>query len=142
MSWMAVAVGGSALLGAGTTLYGANKQSKAIDSANAANLAATEATNKQNYEMWLRSRGVGANGQPVNYVMPEWLTVNTTAPRRLMKKGETAVPVQAGAPFPTVTQYSVGTAGMPTTSVPMNTPSISSYGASAATRPDLVHSVF
>src|ERR1700761_7582261 len=48
MSWIAAAIGGSALIGAGASIFGANEQSNAVTQA--AQLQASAATNAQNLE--------------------------------------------------------------------------------------------
>jgi hypothetical protein len=85
----AVAIG-AAVLGAGASVYGANKQSKAIKSANAANQQAVQNTNDANYRLWLESRGVGPSGQAVNTKLPRWMgaTVGTGGGgRQIVRKG-------------------------------------------------------
>jgi len=57
MSFVAVAIGGAALIGAGATAYSASEASAAQEEANKANREATDATNRLNYEMFLQSRG-------------------------------------------------------------------------------------
>ena len=58
--------------GAAASYAGAQKQAKAVKEANAANAAATDAANERNYQIWLESRGVGANGQAINASLPRW----------------------------------------------------------------------
>lgn len=53
MSWIAVAIGGSALLGAGASIYGANKQAGAAGDASAAQLGMFGQT-QQNLAPWMQ----------------------------------------------------------------------------------------
>lgn len=64
--------------GVGASIYGADKTSKATKDAAKANMAATEAANERNYQMWLQSRGVGTNGRAVNTKLPQWATWNSS----------------------------------------------------------------
>jgi len=86
MTWVAAAIGGSALLGAGASIYGANKQAKAIASANAANQASEAEAARQNWVNYLMQRGVmpssstqtgevPTNLQVVNTKLPIWATM-------------------------------------------------------------------
>ena len=72
---MPAAVAIPAIIGAagvGASLYGAKKQSDAAKKASDANAASVDATNALNYQQWLESRGVGANGQAINTKLPRW----------------------------------------------------------------------
>lgn len=72
MAWVAA---GSAVLGTATSLYGANKSAQAQRDAIAANKAAQDETNRLNYQRWLESQGVGANGQPINTWLPRYAMI-------------------------------------------------------------------
>lgn len=85
---------GTAVLGAGTTLYGANKQAKAISSANASNQEAVDKQNQSDWNNYLLQRGIYTGGSAttgsiptnataVNTRMPLWASVNvaTNKPR-------------------------------------------------------------
>lgn len=101
---------GSALaVGAGSAIYGADQQRKAINKANDANAKSVADTNAANYRMWLQSRGVGTNGQPINTKYPAWMTaqVGTTQKRRIVPKGTAS----AAASTPTITSGTPSTSG-------------------------------
>lgn len=70
-----------ALAAAGTaaSIYGANKNAKAVKEASDANAAAVAATNKLNYQTWLESKGVGTGGQAINVHMPRYMKWNPAA---------------------------------------------------------------
>lgn len=74
MSMMYVGIG-SAVLGAGTAIYGANKSAKAQQAAIDANKQAQDETNRLNYQRWLESQGVGPDGQPINTWLPRYAMV-------------------------------------------------------------------
>jgi hypothetical protein len=94
MAWVAV---GTAALGAGTALYGANKQSQDQRSANDSNRAAIEAADRNAWNNYLMQRGIyGGNaatgtipgmqpGGAVNTRLPLWanlrMSSQPTAPR-------------------------------------------------------------
>jgi hypothetical protein len=76
MGWIAA---GSAVLGAGASIYGAKKSAKAQAEAATTNKAAVDETNRLNYQRWLESQGVGANGQPINTWLPRYAGVRRYA---------------------------------------------------------------
>lgn len=97
MMWVGI---GSLAVGAGTTIYGANKQSKDNKAAQAQN---AELQDKQNAAAWanyLMQRGLNPNGavtgqiptsgQAINTKLPLWASANFAAPgakSRWVKKG-------------------------------------------------------
>lgn len=110
MAWVAV---GTAALGAGTALYGANKQAKTQAASDASNRAAIEQADRGAWNTYLMQRGVyGANaptgtipgmqpGGAVNTRLPLWATVNMQSnpgPLRVVRRGSTAP-----TPAPTLT---------------------------------------
>lgn len=82
MAWVAI---GTAVLGAGASIYGANKQSKSQGDANAANRAAIEQADRSAWNNYLMQRGLyGANAasgvipdnaRAVNTRLPLWANV-------------------------------------------------------------------
>lgn len=76
MSWVAVAVGGAAVIGAGVSLYGINQQANENASAQAANQAAQATQNQESWNNYLMERGLNANGSAPTGVIP---TTGTTA---------------------------------------------------------------
>lgn len=93
MSWVAVAVAGSAVIGAGASAYGANKQSKDNAHAQDQNLSAQASQNNAAWANWLMSRGIAPTTpvdagvmpgsgayQSVNTRLPLWANVNVSAP--------------------------------------------------------------
>ncbi len=102
MSAIALGVG---VLGAGVSLYGANKQKKAVDSANAANAALQEDQNQSAWNAYLLSRGINPTGavtgqipqnaQAVNTRLPLWATASFKKPGAKptwRKKGSSPTP--------------------------------------------------
>ena len=79
-----------AAIGAGASMYGANKAAKAQNAANAANQQIAAEANRYNYQMWLESQGVGPNGQPVNVRLPRYMYAQVGQKRRLVPKGTAA----------------------------------------------------
>lgn len=79
-------------VGAGTAIYGANQNKKAIDNANKTNQQIAADTNAANYQLWLESRGQMSDGTAVNTKLPRWMTVRVngtpTVKRALVKKGQ------------------------------------------------------
>lgn len=73
-AWTAAAIA-STVIGSATSIYGANKSAKAQADANAANQAAQAEANRINYQRWLESQGVGADGKPVNTWLPRYATI-------------------------------------------------------------------
>lgn len=82
-------IAGSAVLGAGVSLYGSSQASKANDAAIAANKQSVADTNAMNYQRWLESQGVGADGKPINTWLPRYATLNSNfgKKRSFRKKG-------------------------------------------------------
>lgn len=100
---------GAALAGTAATLYGQNKQAKANQAAQNANIAAQDKQNNQAWSNWLMTRGIApnttleagtmptaANSTAVNSRLPLWANVTygtsvtgqpTTGGIRLVKKG-------------------------------------------------------
>lgn len=89
-------------LGAGTTAYGINKQSKDQRGADATNRAAIEKADQGAWNNYLLQRGLNTGGTaptgvipvgaaPVNAKLPLWMNVTTRAPAlpqsRWVKKG-------------------------------------------------------
>lgn len=61
MSFVAVAIGGAALIGAGATAYASKSASDSAADANKQNRKIADATNQLNYRMFLESRGSGGH---------------------------------------------------------------------------------
>lgn len=122
MSWIAAAV---VAVGAGATIYGANKQAKAVESANNTNAELQKDQNQSAWAAYLMSRGVNPNGaatgtipsnpQAINAKFPLWATwtvpatsgtPGTSTPRRLVRRtasagvGPVATPSPAGVAAP------------------------------------------
>lgn len=88
MAWVAV---GTAVLGAGTSLYGANKQAHDQRAANDANRAAVDSSDRYAWNNYLMQRGVyGGNaptgtipgaqpGGAVNTRLPLWANLRTNS---------------------------------------------------------------
>ena len=89
MMWVGI---GTAVVGAGASIYGANKQSQAIKDANNANATATDKQNNAAWVAWLMSRGIQPTGETTygqiptsgNYVatntkLPVWATMTDTS---------------------------------------------------------------
>lgn len=112
MAWVAV---GSAVLGAGTSIYGANQQKKANQSAQNQNAALQREQNDAAWSNWLMTRGVApttpvsagvmptaGNSTAVNTRLPYWATVNVQSQPgslRVVRRG-TAAPRPALTPAP------------------------------------------
>jgi hypothetical protein len=75
-AWMAAAMAASAVVGSATAIYGANKSAKSAADALAANKASQDETNRLNYQRWLESQGVGADGKPINTWLPRYAMIN------------------------------------------------------------------
>jgi hypothetical protein len=85
-TWVAVAIGGSAVLGAGVSMYGANKQSKAMQDAQNKNAELQTQQNNSAWQGYLMSRGldpmgatsgnIPSGGRALNTKLPLWATVN------------------------------------------------------------------
>jgi len=97
-TWGLVVAGGSAILGAGVSAYGANKQAKANAAAQADNKALQEEQNRSAWASYLMSRGVNpagaqtgqlpSNPQPINARLPLWATASfSKGPKKWRKKG-------------------------------------------------------
>lgn len=72
----ALVAGGVGLVGAGVSLYGANKNAKAQAAATAANSANAEGAQQENWRRYGLQRGVDfTNGQIVNTKLPLWAGV-------------------------------------------------------------------
>ena len=79
--WIAGAVVGTGLIGAGASIYGANKTSKAIDKQTAANSAAQAEANKVGWTNYLLTRGIQPVGDVTTGEMPNsYKAVNTRLP--------------------------------------------------------------
>lgn len=80
MLWVGI---GSAVLGAGASIYGANKQAGAIQDANQQNTALQQQQNNSAWVNWLMSRGVAPTSPVPAGVMPApggYTAVNTRLP--------------------------------------------------------------
>ena len=68
------AITAAVIAGAGVAVAAksAADQKKANKEAAKANKEANESSNEMNYAQWLESRGIGANGQPVNALLPRY----------------------------------------------------------------------
>ncbi len=126
-------------VGAGVSIYAANKNSKAIDKANKTNQEIAADTNAANYRMWLESRGVGDAGQAVNTKLPRWMGVNvggTPRVRKLVKKSEAMVDpyarVRASMGYRSNNGPAAGSAGMYSGAAPQSDASGSAAYAKAA----------
>ena len=97
MMWVGI---GSAVLGAGASLYGANKQAGASKDAANQNAALQDKQNQAAWANYLMTRGLNPNGavtgqlptnpQAINTRLPLWATANFAAPgtkSRWVKKG-------------------------------------------------------
>lgn len=93
------AVGGAGII---ASLIGANKAAKAQEAATEANRRAQEEANRMNYQRWLESQGVGADGAPINTWLPRYAMVRRPVGRA------PAAPVAGfrfGAPAPRTPQF-------------------------------------
>lgn len=102
---MPVATGTAALIaagiGAGASIYGANKQSKDQKSADATNRAAIEKQNQDAWQGYLLQRGISApgtptgvlpaNGTPTNTRLPLWANMSFTEPGQPAAAGTSMV---------------------------------------------------
>lgn len=77
MSWVAVSV---AAIGAGTSLYGANKQAKANQAAQNENARLQEQQNQSAWAAYLLSRGVNPEGVATGQIPTAPKAVNTRLP--------------------------------------------------------------
>lgn len=112
MMWVGI---GTAALGAGASIYGADKQSKAVKEASAENAAAQDRQNASAWANYLMTRGVNpagaqtgqipANPQAINAKLPLWATANFKRPGaqpRWVKRGTSTMPntLSRGTPAP------------------------------------------
>ena len=79
MAWVAI---GTAVLGAGASIYGANKQSKSQGETNAANRAAIEQADRGAWNTYLMQRGLYGGNAPTGTIpgMQPGGAVNTRLP--------------------------------------------------------------
>lgn len=83
MAWVNVVIGGSTLIGAGLSAYGANKQSQATRDANNANIAAEQESERQNWLRYLMTRGITPDPTTRNGEIPGAVpggSINTKLP--------------------------------------------------------------
>ena len=140
MSWVAIAIGGSALLGAGASIYGANKQSQANSSANDANVAAQNKQNDSAWQNWLMSKGLASNtpltagtmptasqGYAVNTRLPLWATMPVQTTSRWTKGGTqnaNAIPSSTMGGYAGTSSGMQSVSSMPTGSTYSGSPSV------------------
>lgn len=109
-TWAAVVSVGSTVVGAGVSMYGANKQAKANAAAQNANIAAQKEAERQNWLRYLMTRGINpdpntptgtipgaAPGAPVNTRLPLWMRV-VTPPQENLRQASAATRA-ANMPF-------------------------------------------
>ena len=115
MLWVGV---GSAVLGAGASAYGANKQAKAVKAASAENAASQDAQNASAWANYLMTRGVNpagaatgqlpSNPQAINSRLPLWASASFRQPgtQKVWRKKGTGTPsvgtLARGSSFNTV----------------------------------------
>lgn len=113
-TWVATAVISSAVIGGGVSMYGANKQAKAVQSATSENAALEQQKNDSAWAAYLMSRGINpmgatagtipTNAPAINAKLPLWATwtmpgtAASSSPRRLVRRTTPAI-----APASTVT---------------------------------------
>lgn len=119
---------GIAALSAGASVYGANKQSKAVKAAAATNAASQDSQNQSAWASYLLSRGVNPQGaatgtlpenpQGINAKLPLWANAAfTSGPKGWRKKGTggapvgTLGPVTYAQPGPTADELAAADAG-------------------------------
>jgi hypothetical protein len=101
--WGTIATAGGAIVGAGVSLYGANKQAQNQKDANAANTANIDKSNNLQWNEYLMQRGIQPTGQtttgqvptsftPVNSRLPLWANVNP-APTMAQAPGAASPPL-------------------------------------------------
>jgi hypothetical protein len=94
----ALAAGTTAAVGAGVSMYGANKQAKANQAATATNARLQEEQNRSAWASYLMSRGVNpagaqtgqlpSNPQAINSRLPLWATASfSKGPKKWRRKG-------------------------------------------------------
>lgn len=113
MMWVAI---GTAAAGVAGSVYGAEKNKKAQKKATEANAKNVSDTNALNYQMWLESRGIGPNGQPVNTQLPRFMSWTMPGAQRRVIGYRRAAPSAAPAPLPPATQQ------YPTPNIPASQP--------------------
>jgi hypothetical protein len=79
-TWVAVAIGGSAVLGAGVSMYGANKQSKAMQDAQNKNAELQTQQNNSAWQGYLMSRGLDPMGATSGNIPSGGRALNTKLP--------------------------------------------------------------
>lgn len=80
MSGATGVLAGAAILGAGATVYGANKQASAQSDANAANAASVAGSDQSAWNSYLLSRGIQGNNAPTGTIPTDGAAVNTKLP--------------------------------------------------------------
>lgn len=105
-TWVAAAVAGSAVLGAGVGLYGANRQSQDNARAQEQNAQLQREQNNAAWVNWLMTRGIQPTGKvetgqvpqagqytAVNTRLPLWATINVQSspgPLKVVRRGTPA----------------------------------------------------
>lgn len=130
MIWVGI---GTAVVGAGASAYGANKQSKATKAAAAQNASSQDAQNASAWANYLMTRGLNpagavtgqipTNPQAINTRLPLWASANFAAPgaqKTWRKKGAT----------PTAGTLARGTAFAQPVEAPVAAPGSGSSGSS------------
>lgn len=123
-TWVAVAIGGSAVIGAGVGLYGANKQAQSQADAQKQNADLQTQQNNSAWQSYLMSRGVNPMGATagnipvgapaINARLPLWANVNVaTGPKTWRRTGGAAV-----APATPGRIISLNTGGTPAMAAP------------------------
>jgi hypothetical protein len=79
-TWVAVAIGGSAVLGAGVSAYGANKQAKANESAQNQNAQLQRDQNNSAWQAYLMSRGINPMGATAGTIPTNAPAINARLP--------------------------------------------------------------
>ena len=105
LSGAALATLATGAAGIGASIYGANKQAKAVKAASAENAAAQDRQNASAWANYLMTRGVNpagaqtgqipANPQAINAKLPLWATANFRRPGaqpRWVKRGTSTMP--------------------------------------------------
>lgn len=122
-TWVAVAIGGSAILGAITSGEGISAQESENAATNASNAASISATNQSNWNNYLVSRGLATNGSTptgtipttgtaVNTKLPLWANVvSSNGPSKWVKTGTAAPATTWSMPSSSPTAAAPGAAG-------------------------------
>lgn len=121
-TWVAVAVVAGGVIGAGATIYGANKQSDASAAANQSNQDNVSQANNESWTNYLMSRGLNPGGtvpygtiptgsQAVNTKLPLWATL--AVPNKFASQGGGAAALQGSLGGSPGAGYSAG-GGTPT----------------------------